>query len=133
MAPGVSLQVGMVVRDLDAVTPFYRDGLGLEHIRDAVLPHGTQRRFLCGGGIFKLLQPKEPPTASNPPGHKDTATGLRWFSYNVTAIEEVVERCVAHGGRVVQPLADWSGTKVVLVEDPEGGCWIELIEPKPQE
>jgi predicted enzyme related to lactoylglutathione lyase len=128
MARGVSLQVGMVVRDLDALTPFYRDGLGLVHVRDAVLPHGVQRRFACGGGIFKILQPKEAPTGSNPPGHKDSATGLRWFSFNVSGIEQVIERCVALGGRVVQPLAIWGSTMVAIVEDPEESCWIELSE-----
>jgi predicted enzyme related to lactoylglutathione lyase len=129
-APGVSLEVGMVVRDLDAVTPFYRDGLGLTHVRDVALPHGTQRRFACGGGVFKLLQPKEAPTDSNPPGHKDSATGLRWFTFRVSGIEQVVERCVALGGRVVQPLADWGIAMIVLVEDPVGSCWIELSEMK---
>jgi predicted enzyme related to lactoylglutathione lyase len=121
------------VRDLDAVTPFYRDGLGLVHVRDAVLPHGTQRRFACGGGVLKLLQPKQAPTGSNPPGHKDSATGLRWFTLRVSGIEQVIERCVALGGRVVQPLADWGTAMIVLVEDPAGSCWIELAERKPDE
>jgi catechol 2,3-dioxygenase-like lactoylglutathione lyase family enzyme len=129
-APGVSLEVGLVVRDLDEVTPFYRDGLGLVHVRDVALPHGTQRRFACGGGVFKLLQPKVAPTGSNPPGHKDTATGLRWFSIRVSGIEQVIDRCLALGGRVVQPLGDWGTHMIVLVEDPAGSCWIELSEPK---
>jgi predicted enzyme related to lactoylglutathione lyase len=126
--PGVSLEVGIVVRDLDLVTPFYRDGIGLVHIADREIPPGTQRRFQCGGGVFKILQPNEPPTGSNPNDGFDNTTGLRWFTVAVKEIEQVVARCEAHGGRVVYPLTDWKGIKVVMVEDPVGSCWVELIE-----
>jgi predicted enzyme related to lactoylglutathione lyase len=126
--PGVSLEVGIVVRDLESVTPFYRDGLGLVHLTDREIPPGIQRRFQCGGGILKMLQPKEPPTGSNPNDGFDNTTGLRWFTLSVKDIEQVIERCVTLGGRVVHPLTNWKGTKVVMVEDPAGSCWIELFE-----
>src|SRR5207237_8852156 len=56
------LEVGIVVRDLEATTSFYRDGLGLPHVADLPLPLGLQRRFACGDGIVKLIQLKEQPT-----------------------------------------------------------------------
>ena len=131
MIPGeFSLEVGIVVRDLEATTPFYRDALGLEHVADLPLPLGLQRRFAYGGGIVKLMQLDAAPTRSNPPGGiTGDSTGLRWFTVKVTDIEEVVDRCLAAGGRVASPLVEWQpGRKVVVVEDPEGSCWIELAE-----
>ena len=127
-----SLQVGVVVRDLEETTPFYRDGLGLAHEADLPLPFGIQRRFACGHGVVKLLQPTEPPTMSNPPGGiKGGTIGLRWFSVRVTGIEEVVRRCVATGGVVVAPVEEWQpGLKVAMLEDPEHSCWIEVFERK---
>src|SRR5207247_2166484 len=78
VATAASLEVGIVVRDLDATTPFYRDALGLRHVADLPLPLGLQRRFACGGGIVKLMQLDEAPITSNPPGGiTGGSTGLR--------------------------------------------------------
>jgi predicted enzyme related to lactoylglutathione lyase len=124
-----SLEIGIVVRDLETATPFYRDGLGLRHVADVPLSMGLQRRFACGGGIVKLLQPTEAPARSNPPGGlTGGCTGLRWFSFKVNAIETVIERSLAVGGTVVWPLEQWRDLKVVVLEDPLGSCWVELSE-----
>jgi catechol 2,3-dioxygenase-like lactoylglutathione lyase family enzyme len=135
------LEVGIVVRDLEAVTPFYRDGLGLEHIMDLRMPFdavhgvynphgGINRRFAYGDNIIKLLQWDEPPTASNPPGGAFGITGLRYISLLAHDPEEVLRHCVEHGGRIVIPLQEIQGiagpTKYSIVEDPEGNCWVEV-------
>jgi catechol 2,3-dioxygenase-like lactoylglutathione lyase family enzyme len=135
------LEVGIVVRDLEAVTPFYRDGLGLRHIMDLRMPfddvhavhnpnRGTNRRFAYGDNIIKLLQWDEPPMASNPPGGAYGITGLRYISLLADDPEEVVRRCVEAGGRVVIPVQLIQGiagpTKYSVVEDPEGNAWIEV-------
>jgi predicted enzyme related to lactoylglutathione lyase len=89
------------------------------------------RFFSCGGdGTVKLLQPAEAPAGSNPPGGiLGGSTGLRWFTVRVTAIEDVVRRCEAVGGRVVRPVEEWRpGAKIAVVEDPEGSCWVEVAE-----
>jgi catechol 2,3-dioxygenase-like lactoylglutathione lyase family enzyme len=129
-AAAASLEVGIVVHDLEAATPFYRDGLGLRHVADLPLPVGLQRRFACGGGIVKLMQLNEPPTRSNPPGGiMGGTTGLRWFSFRVSGIERVIERCLAVGGTVASPLVEWQpGMKVVVLQDSAGSCWVELSE-----
>ena len=127
--PPTSLEVGIVVRNLEATTRFYRDGLGLRHVADLPLPLGLQRRFACGGGILKLMQLSEAPTMANPPGGlRGGSTGLRWFSFRVSGIEKVIERCLAAGGSVASPLETWRDLKVVVLEDPEGSCWVELTE-----
>jgi catechol 2,3-dioxygenase-like lactoylglutathione lyase family enzyme len=126
-----TLQVGIVVSDLEATTRFYRDGLGLPVVADNPTPIGVMRFFSCGGdGTVKLLQPAEAPAGSNPPGGiLGGSTGLRWFTVRVTGIEDVVLRCEATGGRVVRPVEEWRpGAKIAIVEDPEGSCWVEVAE-----
>ena len=125
------LEVGIVVRDLQAVTPFYQDGLGLAHIVDLDLPMGLMRRFTCGTGILKLMQLTDAPTSANPPGGMTGgSTGLRWFSFRVRDLEEVSRRCVAAGGRVAWPLEEWGSLRVMILEDPEANCWVEIAEQR---
>jgi catechol 2,3-dioxygenase-like lactoylglutathione lyase family enzyme len=125
-----NLEVGIIVRDLETMTQFYGDGLGLPHVADYTLPFGLMRRFACGDGIVKLVQLDDAPTVSNPPGGvHGGSTGLRWFTLGVGDIEEVFRRCEAAGGRVVQPIEEWRpGSKLMILEDPEGNCWIEISE-----
>jgi predicted enzyme related to lactoylglutathione lyase len=128
---GGTLQVGIVVRDIEAMTPFYRDGLGLEHLSDSSHEIGLMRRFACGDdGIVKLLQLADPPTASNPAGGiRGSSTGLRWLTVRVPNIEETLSRCEAAGAKVVSPIEEWRpGSKLMILEDPEGNCWVEVAE-----
>jgi predicted enzyme related to lactoylglutathione lyase len=123
------LEVGIVVADLEAVTPFYRDGLGLTHVTDLELPFGVQRRFAWGDGIVKLVQFHQPPTTSNPPGGLlGGATGLRYFSLNVDDIDQVLARCEQAGGKVAYPMEEYQpGLKVMVVEDRDENCWVEVV------
>jgi predicted enzyme related to lactoylglutathione lyase len=135
------LEVGIVVRDLEAVTPFYRDGLGLRHIMDLRMPfdeahavhnprRGINRRLAYGANVVKLLQYDEPPTTANPPGGTFGIAGLRYISLLAHDLDEVLGRCVEAGGRVVIPVQEIQGitgpTKYMVVEDPEGNCWVEV-------
>lgn len=126
-----SLQVGIIVRDIEAMTPFYRDGLGLEVVGDMSPPVGQMRFFSCGNdGLIKLMQLAEAPTTSNPPGGiHGASTGLRWFTVRTPDIEAVSARCEALGAKVVSPIQEWApGTKILIIEDPEGNCWVEVAE-----
>jgi predicted enzyme related to lactoylglutathione lyase len=133
-ARGATLQVGIVVRDIEAMTLFYRDGLGLAHVDDLSPAIGQMRFFACGGdGLVKLLQLADPPTTSNPPGGiYGSSTGMRWFTVRVPDIEGVLRRCEALGAKVVRPIEEWTpGSKVMILEDPEGNCWVEVAEKRP--
>jgi predicted enzyme related to lactoylglutathione lyase len=125
------VEIGIVVRDLEGSTPFYQDGLGLSHLADVTTPFGLLRRFACGDGVVKLMQLDEQPSKSNPPGGiSGKSTGLRWFSVTTDDIHTVLEGCQATGGKVVWPVQELGqGLKVLLVEDPEANCWIEVVEP----
>jgi predicted enzyme related to lactoylglutathione lyase len=123
-------EIGIVVRDIETVTAFYRDGLGLPHVADLPIPIGLQRRFAYRDSIIKLLQLDDAPTTSNPPGGvTGGATGLRWLTLQLPDLEEVLERSEAAGGKVAMPIQQWKdGSKFMILEDPEGSCWIEIGE-----
>jgi predicted enzyme related to lactoylglutathione lyase len=126
-----NLQVGIVVRDLDAVTPFYQAVLGVDDYRESRPAHGLIRLFACGEGLVKIMQLDEPPHTSNPSGGNEVGcTGLRWFTFFPgDDIEAVFERAVAAGGKVVHPLQEYRpGKRYMILEDPEGSCWVEVLE-----
>ncbi len=117
------LEVGIIVRDLETMTRFYRDGLGLAHVVDMELDFGLLRRFRCGDGIVKLLHLTEAPVTSNPPGGVTArdCRGLRWFTFQPDDIDAVVERCRLMGATVVEPIQVYPENAVrwAILEDPE--------------
>src|SRR4026208_2076660 len=124
------VEVGIVVKDLDAATEFYGAVLGLEYIGDLALPGGNMKRFLHGDAVIKLLQFDEVPQLANPPsGPLGGATGLRYVTVQVDRVAESVERCLAAGRAVPIPTFEFHpGVPVAMVEDPEGN-WVELMQP----
>lgn len=122
------MEVGIVVHDLDLVTPFYRDGLGLPHVGDLRTTLGRLRRFACGEGVVSLQELDDGPSSYGAPGGAPAkATGLRWLVVRVDDIDKVFARCEAAGARVVEPPKDFGpGWQLAILEDPEGNCWVEL-------
>jgi catechol 2,3-dioxygenase-like lactoylglutathione lyase family enzyme len=54
------VEVGIVVKDLDATTAFPRDVLGLEYIGELDLPGGTMKRFAHGDAVVKSSSSSSP-------------------------------------------------------------------------
>jgi catechol 2,3-dioxygenase-like lactoylglutathione lyase family enzyme len=129
-------EIGVVVRDVEVSTPFYRDGLALVHIQDVIGPRGLQRRFACGTAVIKLLQTDTAPSTTNPPGGMDGgATGLRWITIPVDDLDATVARCVALGAKVLAPITEYRpGHRAAGIEDPDG-VFVEVLprdEPWPR-
>jgi catechol 2,3-dioxygenase-like lactoylglutathione lyase family enzyme len=126
LRPG-KIEVGIVVRDLDAAAAFYRDVLGLEYIGELEVPVGIIKRFAKGDAVVKLFRLHETPALANPPGGSRGGTGLRYLTVQVDDVERRVERCVAAGCAVAVPTFEFEpGRLVAVVEDPEGNS-IELV------
>ncbi len=122
------MEVGIVVSDLDAVTPFYRDGLGLPDVGELRTNLGRLRRFACGDGVIALQELDDGPTGASAPGGAPAGcTGLRWLVVRVDDIQAVFERCKAAGARVVSEPKDFGpDLQLSILEDPEGNCYVEL-------
>ena len=125
------LEVGIVTTDLDAITRFYQDTLGLEHIGDLDMPGGLMRRWAQGDAVLKAVQWERPQELANPPrGFRGGATGLRWLTIQIDDVAQGAERCRAAGYAVPVPTFEHRpGALLAIVEDPERN-WVELIQPE---
>jgi catechol 2,3-dioxygenase-like lactoylglutathione lyase family enzyme len=125
-----SIDLGIVVHDLDAALTFYRDVLGLEYQGQNPVPGGgTMHRLLVGSSMVKLLLVDPSPTATSPPGGLRGATGYRYFTLSVANLDGLLNACVAAGRRVVMAAREVApGARIAIVEDTEGN-WVEFLEP----
>jgi catechol 2,3-dioxygenase-like lactoylglutathione lyase family enzyme len=132
-APGValtkaSIDLGLVVKDLEAATVFYRDVLGLSEVGDQPMPGGTMRRLQCGTSTIKLISPKRPPAAEAASGGIFAATGYRYWTISVSNLDEVITACTAAGRVVPVPRTQARpGVSIAMVADPDGNL-VELME-----
>ena len=126
-----ALEMGIVVKDLEAMSAFYRGALGCRHIVDLEAGVGLMRRFACGDAQIKMLSPREPLHGSNPEGGARAGlSGLRWFSITIDAdLEQTLERCLAHGAHLVVPItgAYPGGPRYMVIEDLEKN-WFEILD-----
>ncbi len=126
------VDLGIVVRDLDAMLVFYRDTLGLYHEGQNPVPGGgVMHRLWAAETMVKLVAPEPPPPAANPRGGLAAATGLRYFTFTVTNLDEVHAACVRAGAVIVSaPFEVVSQVRIAMVEDPDGNH-VEFLERTP--
>ena len=117
-----SIDLGIVVRDIDKALGFYRDVLGFEHVGDGPMPGGMHmHRLLCGTSLIKLVTFTPPPEASNPPGGLNKATGYRYWTISVGNLDAITEACDAAGVKIRIPATEIRpGVRISMVEDPDG-------------
>jgi len=123
------MQIGVVPRDLARSITFYRDVLGFNYVGGRPVIEGrTLHMFEVDGGVLKLLeQPADAePPSMHIPGSFQATTGLRWMTFDVDGIDDIVSRCA---GRTFQmALTELrAGLKVCIVEDDDGNA-VELVE-----
>jgi catechol 2,3-dioxygenase-like lactoylglutathione lyase family enzyme len=124
------IDLGIVVRDIDACLPFYRDALGLKLVADFDLPGSHMWQFAVGDCVVKLVTHEKTPDAANPPGGSRGGTGLRYWTMGVEDIEASVAACEAAGATIALPIVPLGKTiRIAMVEDPEGNV-VEFLETK---
>ena len=124
-----SIDIGLVTANIDAMTVFYRDTLGLPLEAVLDMPGGTtMTRFVCGTAIVKLLCHAQPPEAANPPGGPGGGSGIRYFTITVDNLDEATAACESAGYKIpVSPREFRPGIKISIIEDPDGN-WVELVQ-----
>lgn len=123
------IDLGIVVRDLAAMLTFYRDVLGLYHEGENPVPGGgTMHRLWAAETMVKLVSLDPVPDAANPPGGLRAGTGLRYFTFSVSNLDDVFAACLRAGAPVVvAPTTVAQGTRIALVEDPDANH-VEFLE-----
>jgi len=124
-----SIDIGLVTGNLDAMTAFYRDTLGLEVEAVLEMPGGmSMTRLICGTTIVKLVTLAETPEPANPPGGIMGGTGIRYFTITVDNLEASVAACADAGYTVAVPIRESRpGVTIAMIEDPDGN-WVELLQ-----
>jgi predicted enzyme related to lactoylglutathione lyase len=122
-----TVEVAIVVSDLDAASRFYESTLGLTHVADWDMPDGTMKRLQHDDLIVKLLAFAETPKSSGPGGFMAGVTGFRYLTISVEDVAATQQKVADAGFNVVIPDVEFApGVHIAIVEDPDGN-WIEFI------
>jgi glyoxylase I family protein len=124
-----TLDVGIIVSDLDKAKVFYGEVLGFKPMAPIPLPDGTAiTRFANGSSAIKL---RAFPNASKYPGAVRKAVGFRLITFLVDDFDGILARVAAQG--VPPPKAmevGHDGMKYAFAADPDGNQ-IELVSLPP--
>ena len=121
-----SLDLGVVVGDIEASLAFYRDTLGLTYVGSNAVPFGTLHRLRYGSSDFKLIDPADPVPAG--PVGLTSSLGFRYVTFVISNLDEVCDKLAAQGvtfeieKREVRP-----GVRIAMVQDPDGNV-VEFVQ-----
>jgi len=123
-----SIDLGIVVCDINKSLAFYQDLLGFELQGTMKMPGGgNMHRLQCGTSVIKLVHTD--PSPAHPVGGPITAAcGYRYFTISVSNLEEVTKSCADNGYTVqIQPVSIRDGVTISIVEDPDGNL-VEFLQ-----
>jgi lactoylglutathione lyase len=121
-----SIDLGIVVKDVEGCLRFYGELLGLPRESDLPIPGGTMYRFLAGTTLIKLLhlgggQPPSPPGLAG-------ALGYRYYTITVEDLDGTAAELEAKGvPMVMRPRELLPGVRVAMISDPDGNV-VELLQ-----
>ena len=125
-----AIDLGIVITDSEKALAFYVGVLGFEHQADTPMPiggGGTMHRLMCGDSMIKLVKLTNTPQAAAPGGIPG-ATGMRYFTMQVTNLTEMMAACAEAGVTIAVPESEIRpGISIGMVEDPDGN-WVEFVQ-----
>ncbi len=121
-----SLDLGIIVSDIQASLNFYQHTLGLQFVGITPVWFGTMHRLRFGTSDFKLIEPKKVP----PKGEigLEKQVGFRYVTFLVKNLSELCSELKGKGvefalaEREIRP-----GTRIAMVKDPDGNI-VEFVE-----
>lgn len=116
-----NVDVGILVRDIEACNKFYGETLGLKKVGVVNLGPRVQHRYQLGGALLKLLEfPDGNPPPAGPRGRLLQA-GIRYITVHVADAAIMAKELEAKGVPMVTPVTKTAtGSTIAMFEDPEG-------------
>jgi catechol 2,3-dioxygenase-like lactoylglutathione lyase family enzyme len=121
-----SLDLGIVVSDIQASLHFYKDILGLEFVGTTPVWFGTMHRLRFGTSDFKLIEPQKVP----PKGAigLENQVGFRYVTFQVKSLSELCAAIKSKGVEFTLPEREIRpGVRIAMVKDPDGNI-VEFVE-----
>jgi glyoxylase I family protein len=127
--PGIDL--GVLVRNIDACLAFYCEDLGLPKVAEVPFPGGrTMHRIQIGDSVLKLMQYGDGAPPAGPAG-RESQSGIRYFTISVRDLPATVAALETKGHRFSVPLRESRpGVWIAMLEDPDGNT-VELLAAGP--
>ena len=135
-----SIDLGIIVKDLDVAAKFYSETLGLPEVRDVQITADVAKQAGCAAGAFRFkafqageVQLKIAQAEADPPrgtGKVDAATGVRYFTFSVESVEEAFNSLKAAGAPIQGEITEVvPGRFICFFSDPDGNM-LECVGPK---
>ena len=135
-----SIDIGIVVQDLEKASHFYGEILGLPVVREVEITADKAIQAGCASGRFQFkafqageVQLKVAQADSSPNnggGKVDASTGFRYITFTVDSVEETYNHLKNPGvniqGQVTEVIP---GRFIVFFADPDGNM-LECVGPK---
>jgi catechol 2,3-dioxygenase-like lactoylglutathione lyase family enzyme len=121
-----AIDLGIVVKDINASLAFYCEVLGLKKVQEMPLWIGTMHRLAFGDSFIKLIDPKETPPATT----KGLASslGFRYLTLQIKNIEDICEKCAKLGiSFEIKKTELIPGVTIAMVNDPDGNT-VEFVQ-----
>jgi len=122
-----SVDIGIMVSDIDRARAFYEGLLGLTFVGTMPLPFGMMYRFLFGESQVKLVMPKNTPPPAGPTG-LDKQLGFRYLTFFVKNLTELCAELKGQGVEFTIPERELApGRRIAMVKDPDGNI-VEFVQ-----
>ncbi len=121
-----SIDLGMIVGDIQKSLHFYQTLLGLPKIEERPASTGTMHRLRFGSSDVKLIDPTGQPGAG--PIGIEQQLGFRYLTFVVTNLDAVCQLMEAENIEFTRAKTEIApGTTIAMVKDPDGNI-VEFVE-----
>lgn len=121
-----SVDLGIVVSDINKSLDFYQGLLGLEKSEELPTPFGTLHRLHFGNSDIKLIDPKAVPPAGTI--GLEQQLGFRYITFVIKDISTMCSELKDKGVEFTIPETEFRpGVRVAMIKDPDGNI-VELVQ-----
>ena len=121
-----SLDLGILVSDINASLTFYQDILGLKFIEERAVWFGIMYRLRLGSSDFKLIHPNTRPPKG--PVGIESQLGFRYVTFVIKNLSRLCTELQSKGIEFVVPEKEFRpGVRIAMVKDPDGNI-VEFAE-----